>query len=365
MGPGAFRLALVHDARTFDGHYGIFVNTREALAGTPIAVTTYTCYDPSLADEYPNDGVRIRGWRVPLGGYGERGFNRFFPIFTRQLRAVPADLVHISDVFLASLLRYRSDVVVSVADLSKLTTRYFPRSSSALHNRMLRYLPRAPALLTLTEWTRQEVAEHLHLDAGRIFVESPFSRLPPRGEPDLPPVAPPTEERPWNLLYVAVDRPGKNLPFFLDVLAGTDRRFRGTLVTAPTDATRALVHRLGLDGRITFRTGVRDLTAEYRSAQVLLFPSFYEGFGLPLVEAMSQGVPVLASDRTCIPEVVGGGGVVLPLEDPRPWVEALEGLTDPGRYRAAALRALARARTFSPERMRAGLLAAYECARRR
>lgn len=364
MGGEPYRVALVHDARIFDGHYGIFLNNRTALADAPVRVAPYTCVDPSIEREYPNDGTRIYGWRIPLGEFAERGFNRSFPIFTRQLRRVPADVVHLADVFLASLLKYRQDVVLAIADLSKLTTRYFPRSSSRLHNRMLRFVPRAPALLALSEFTRQEIAQHLRYDPSRIFVQSAFSRLPPRPGPMPLEAAPPTPERPWTLLYTAVDRPGKNVAAFLRVLAATDARYRGLLVSRLTPGTEELVRSMGLAARLTVRRDVPDLTELYRRAHVLLFPSYYEGFGLPLVEAMSQGVPIIASDRTSVPEIVGDGGAVLPPDDTAAWVAALERLADPDRYRDASRRSFARGQTFTPARMRAALLAAYAVARR-
>jgi alpha-1,3-rhamnosyl/mannosyltransferase len=126
-----------------------------------------------------------------------------------------------------------------------------------------------------------------------------------------------------------------------------------------------MVRSMGLASRLTVLRNVPDLTDVYRRAQVLLFPSYYEGFGLPLVEAMSQGVPIIASNRTSVPEVMGDAGPVLPPDDTAAWVAALERLTDPDQYREASRRSYGRGQTFNSDRMRSALLAAYSVVSRR
>ena len=82
-----------------------------------------------------------------------------------------------------------------------------------------------------------------------------------------------------------------------------------------------------------------DLASLYGQAEALLFPSLYEGFGLPPVEAMRQGCPVIASDGGSLPEVVGNGGVVVPTDDPDRWTEAIERLFSSPDHRAKLINA--------------------------
>jgi glycosyltransferase involved in cell wall biosynthesis len=89
------------------------------------------------------------------------------------------------------------------------------------------------------------------------------------------------------------------------------------------------------------------LAAAYVSADVLAFPSWYEGFGIPLVEAMTAGTPVVASDRTSFPEVVGDAGIVVPPADPGAWAEALASAMEPGRSAELVQRGLDRVGQFS------------------
>ena len=101
------------------------------------------------------------------------------------------------------------------------------------------------------------------------------------------------------------------------VLAGIDRGVGDRLAAMAADqgAPEAVV-RLGAVSEPALR-------ALYQDAAALVYPSRYEGFGLPLVEAMASGTPVLASRAASIPEVVGESGVLLDPDDPRRWVDAI------------------------------------------
>jgi len=72
-----------------------------------------------------------------------------------------------------------------------------------------------------------------------------------------------------------------------------------------------------------------DLARELRSAHVLAFPSYFEGFGIPALEAMAAGLPVVVSDRTSLPEVVGDAGLVVPADDVGAWADALTQALEP------------------------------------
>ncbi|MCI4372264.1 MAG: glycosyltransferase [Thermoplasmata archaeon] len=334
------------------------------MASPQVHIPVYTCYDPSLRAQYPELGTMVSGYRIPGGGDLERGVNRFLPVFARKLRSIPGDLVHIWSVSLAALIGFRSDVIVTVPDIAKLTTRFYPRLPSYLHNRMLHYLPRARAIICYTEAARREIVEGLRLPPDLVHVTPPSPSIGPPPFPLPRTNSPPTALRPWELLYVATDRRHKNIEFFLRVLARLDGRFRGLVVTQPTSRTIALSRQIGVADRIEFRSGVADLASVFRGADLLVHPSLHEGFGLPLLEGMSQGLPVVASNRTCIPEVVGNGGQVLDPTDPTPWVDAIEALTDPARYKDASRMAVERASSFSVEKTRAALMGVYDSARR-
>ena len=105
------------------------------------------------------------------------------------------------------------------------------------------------------------------------------------------------------------------------------------------------------------------LRSLYRGAQALVYPSRYEGFGLPLVEAMACGTPVIAANCASIPEVVGDAGVLLDPDDTAGWTEAIVAVAN-DEHRRERLRAagLARASAFTWERTAQVTLSAYASA---
>jgi len=109
---------------------------------------------------------------------------------------------------------------------------------------------------------------------------------------------------------------------------------RGSAEASVSAATDRRVRRLG-------RVPARDRNGLLAMAAAMVFPSQYEGFGAPLIEAMALGTPVVCADTTCMPQIVGDAGLVLPLDESH-WADALgevqrrrEDLVERGRRRAA------------------------------
>lgn len=163
-------------------------------------------------------------------------------------------------------------------------------------------------------------------------------------------------ERPY-LLFVGERRPHKNLPGLLR----TFKEFRALggaeyeLVIAgkayaQERSAEQTAQELGLAGAVRFVNEVPEdeLPYYYQCAAALVFLSFYEGFGLPVLEAMASGTPVVASNCTALPEVVGEAGWLVAADDPRQSATALAEATAPGEARRSAIeQGLERARAFS------------------
>ena len=117
------------------------------------------------------------------------------------------------------------------------------------------------------------------------------------------------------LLYVGSRKPHKNLPRLLKAysISGVREDVHLLLSGEPDQHIVAEINRLGLEGYVFFRDLAADgeLSDAYRGAVAFIFPSLYEGFGLPPLEAMACGIPVLTSNVCALPEVVSDAAILV------------------------------------------------------
>ena len=136
------------------------------------------------------------------------------------------------------------------------------------------------------------------------------------------------------LLHVGHTQPRKNLEGLLQALTILHRKgHRVPLVQVggwPSSAQMALIGNLGLEHSVHFwgRADEKTLLSLYNLAAVLVFPSFYEGFGLPVLESMACGTPVVAANAAALPEVVGDAGLLVNPKDPESIAEAIARILD-------------------------------------
>jgi glycosyltransferase involved in cell wall biosynthesis len=131
---------------------------------------------------------------------------------------------------------------------------------------------------------------------------------------------------------------------------------------AGADALRATAARHQIGDRVRFLSGISDadLAPIYAGAVAFAFPSLAEGFGLPVLEAMQCGAPVICSDTTSLPEVAGDAAIMLSPTDPERWSSAiLEIHTDANRRADLGRKSLARSALFGWDNTANVLVEAY------
>jgi len=209
---------------------------------------------------------------------------------------------------------------------------------------------RADLVVTISDYSSRQIEAQLGVPAGRICVCRPGV---PRWVREAAP-GPPANA--GYVLFMGTLEPRKNVGGLLDAYQRLVEHWPAApplvLAGGVTDAARPWIDRAQsglLRGRVDVRGYVADLDriALYRGAALLVLPSFDEGFGLPVLEAMALGVPVIVSDRGALPEVVGTAGLVAAPDDPGAWRAQMQRvLTTP--QVAATMRAdgLARSRQF-------------------
>jgi glycosyltransferase involved in cell wall biosynthesis len=365
------RIAL--DARKlWDGGIGTYLrHLLGALAARPEPHEWVALLEPRDLGSVSWPAGRVREVSVVARKYGLDEH----VVVPRAARRAGADLLHEPHYTLP--LGWRGPAVVTIHDLIHVShARFFP-PGAALYARAVAgaAVRRARLVLTDSEHTRGEVLALVGADPARV-------RVVPLGVPPGLARRPPEEVASWQraralpaeyLLYVGARKRHKNLPLLLEALTRIAPSERPPLVLSgepwsPEDPLARLAVRRGLAGIVHFAGGVRDeraLACLYSGAALYVQPSLTEGFGLPPLEAMACGVPVLSSNAGALPETVGDAAALLPPQDPEAWGAAIARLLTDAAWREALVRAgAARARIFTFERTAAATLAVYEEAMR-
>jgi glycosyltransferase involved in cell wall biosynthesis len=366
------------------GHY-----TQRLIGGlaTIDARNRYTCVVVRDGPDLPGpewNGGRWHRWptRVSFENHvaGDLWLLGYLPL---RLHRLGVDVYHGPAVFLPLVkLGYRT--VVTVHDLvSFLFPETVPRKYALYMRLMTRLAVRsADRIIAVSGSTRDDLTRILQVPEEKVVVihEAVAPEFAGGGDP-----AAVTEvmaryniRRPY-CLFVGNLEPRKNLSRLIEafgrlrarrpavaggsqplqlVLAGT----RGWLYSSifATVATQGAPPDIVFTGYVP----ARDLPALYAGAECFVFPSLYEGFGLPVLEAMAAGTPVVASRVGAIPEVAGDAAVLVDARRPDELAEAIEAVVgDPTLRERLAARGRARARLFTWEAVARRTLAVYEAAR--
>ena len=299
------------------------------------------------------------------------------PILARRLRL---DLLH-SPYFIKPYLGLPCPSVVTIYDL---IGRRFPQTLSRRGRLFYRAmmglaLRSADAIITISQSARDDL-DRAYRPSKPVAVTPPAAnrRFRPRPPAEIAALRERYGLPASYVLYLGSNKPHKNLERLLlawEHLGPAGRiaeREQGseaaTLVIAGHEAQRGdplrqLVAERGLEGSVRFLPNVADsdLPALYSGAVLFAFPSYYEGFGLPPLEAMACGVPVLCANSSSLPEVVGDAALTV---DPYSVPELAAGLRRllqaPALRRELSAKGQRRAREFSWRRTALGTLRVYE-----
>ena len=247
-----------------------------------------------------------------------------------KVRGGSFDLVHLLDGSHGYILKRLDgaptivtahDLIPLLHNLGALGQSATSRLGRLLVKHSMKGLERANWIVADSENTRRDLIRHTKIDAGRIGVVhlaippeiSTEEQVQSNQTRDLQP-----PER--YVLHIGSAAFYKNRAGVLRIFALIRRKCQVRLKMvgpAPDRGIRRLVHKLQLENEVDFVVEPSDarLVDLYRQAAMLLFPSLYEGFGWPPLEAMSLGCPVVCSSAGSLPEVVGSAAMVAPVKD--------------------------------------------------
>ena len=277
----------------------------------------------------------------------------------REMSRLRADVFHGTNFEVPYLPTLPS--VLSLHDLSPWMDRRWHHAADRVRRRtpLLIGLGIATMIVTDSQAVRKQAIERFGVNPDRIVA------IPLAASARFGPVRGAAPARPF-FLYVGALEPRKNIPFLVDAWRPVHDRYGVELVLAGRrrEDFPGLTDAPGL--RILGETPDDELPALYSQALAFVYPSLYEGFGLPVLEAMQCGACVLTSTDQSLGEVAGDAGARLDPRDGRAWTEALLACAAGGdwleRRRESSL---ARAREFSWERTARLTREVYEQARRR
>lgn len=353
-----------------DGVDIISENTRVAIinvfplyTGTTAAVLDYQCalrdlgYDVKLYQlvfpdkrlSYPLSDVKIKGFtflprnlRIP--------FNTLL-LLPRKLKNLKEEIVIIADQSMMNLRKLFPDSFVIVHDLRELSEFSESLFRRLYFNYVLRNIGNGENLIAVSEYTKSVLSLKygLNVDINVIplfsSIEVDRSEILKKMKNGL------TGKDKINVLYLAADRPYKNIKLFLQVakiMGSTEyrERFHFILVSRLRQRTKKCAKKMRITNLeiIEHAENIRDL---YIISDILMFPSLIEGFGLPLVDAMSFGIPVLYSNRRPMTDIVGSAGIALDPLDANLWVAELQKLSEPNAYNERVAMSYVRSRIYS------------------
>lgn len=355
------------------------------LIGDPPAERFHSMgiYEAGLAGGLSGlSGIEPRRHQWPEVGNGSR--NRYIQAiqtywnrhrrYPALLRPAPADIYHILDHSYAHLLSRLPPerTVVTCHDLMPLMVDGYQRSpggklSQASFRHSIGHMKKARHIIADSAATKKAIVDILGLPGqsitvvplgvDEIFLSSPNDT---QGENQ--------EGLKFILQVGATAEPYKNtmnaLKAFFLLLKGREGRIKLLKVGKPyTREQQMYIESHGIAAHLQYSGFVprADLPRVYRKASVLLMPSLYEGFGLPVLEAMACGVPVVTSDRGSIPEVAGDAVLFIDPTDPENIAEGMEKvLTDKNKRSALIAKGRLRAKDFTWERTARETVTVYQ-----
>jgi len=304
------------------------------LASTELAVGDTTWFPGRIIDSGISGEDRIKWARGEL-----------FDV-ARFARRLGADLIHCP----ANLgpAWSRVPVVLTVHDLLPFRhPEYVPGAYSRVLRTMIRLAAHgARRILTVSEASQGDIVRYLRVPASRVDVV-PLAGQDPETKPGG------SSRLPRQLLAVGNRMPHKNFPLLLAALALIPEGSRPHLVVTGShgdDPLAPVVASLGLESWVALRGWLHsdELDRLYAESSLIVFPTLFEGFGLPVLEAMSRGCPVVCADIPVLHEVAGEAAVYVSPHDAQGLAATISTLLDdPVELARRSTLGLDRARAFS------------------
>jgi glycosyltransferase involved in cell wall biosynthesis len=336
------------------------------------------CYEfwlqPQLSNDHPiwgleNDRLKLHRLTIPHMDYRQQW------VLPAEIRRRNPDLLHYPHFDLPFAVP--GPVVATIHDLKYIARPDFFPTHGIAKKLLIRIMTsftarRASRVITDSQSTRQDLIQCLKIEPGKVvsvpagveeryFIRpSPASLQSVRRRHHLPDSF---------ILFVGERRPNKNIPGLIRAFKvfsrDIQRPYHLVVVGKRYSEYREpeqTVEALELNGKVHFleHVGDDDLYCLYHTADAFVLLSFYEGFGLPALEAMASGTPAVVAQTSSLPEVIGDAGLLVEPDNPEQAAQAIKQVIPGGEHREELIaKGLERAHQFTWERCAQETIAVY------
>ena len=320
-------LAIVNDFPENTGIFSYSLNLFKSMLLSSLNPKMFQFYSGCFNVTEPNI-VGVKGISFPTKHSLE--INKLTGLNYHFLKNVTGSFFHFSSPSLYKLVRDKNKSVITLHDLyylenygrSKIMSRYYKKVYFKLKNGF--------KISADSEFTKNLALQNLDIDRENIVSVWPGIDLSLYSPLQI-------EKSPFDdgtknitILHVGYDSPNKNISTLLDVMFKLPDNFNLIRVGWNSSKTIRKINQLELGNRVKLLGAIsRDkLLSLYTKADMFVFPSTYEGFGIPPIEAMASGVPTIVSDVASLPEVTRGGALIVS-PDSSSIVEGILKIADP------------------------------------
>jgi glycosyltransferase involved in cell wall biosynthesis len=358
----ATSVALVSVFPLYTGTTAIVLDYRRALSDLGYMVNTYQLVIPESPKEYVNNSYVMEGKRFPFKNF-ELPFNLLF-ILPNIVPELKEDIVFLSDPAILKLKKKFSNSVVIFYDLRDLSKFSLNPLRKIFYIYITKFVKSHDKIIAVSEFTKDILLSRFNLNLDVQIVDgcSHFTTDSSLMEEKVAAIKRGKCE--INVLYIAADRPYKNIKLFIKVAEYIGRmtlevKFNFILLSKLRNSTKRYILKHHLNN-LEIIKHMDDIYPLYRKADILLYPSLIEGFGLPLVEAMSFGIPIIYSHNRPMKDIVGNSGIAVNPNLPELWVSELIKLSKKENYEKMARLSYERSAAYSYETFKEKLLEALK-----
>ena len=297
------------------------------------ALWNYLKNEPGVeADLYSTHAMRLEDLKLPenkgvkfLHSFpyvGNEYLSRFFIYLVDKFRIPQGyDIYHTSNQMISFMMRKKRLNVITLMDVAQLNNfrdkdlgiPFVNDIYNWVIRRSLRNSINADAIICISQNTKNEAVKLIGLDPNKGYVSHPgiyHDKFRPLGkEESRKELKLPLDKK--ILFHVGIEMPRKNVNNIIKAMSKCAEDTIFVRLGSRSTAGKDLAEELGLKDRVLYRSFEKDISKYYSAADVLVFPSLEEGFGLPIIEAMSCGCPVITSNYGAMREVAGDAALLV------------------------------------------------------